>query len=239
MAGFTVNTTRPVRFLRRFSGNMEPPVYTFPVDENDTSTAVYAGNLFLFEDTGKVTHADGASGFARPGDGAEAAGTTGDTGIAGFAIGASAGAPPFPTSGGASANGLLFTTPSSMTTNDPIPETEKVALIITLPDCLFLGNLGTSSSNVEADYDVSTRTILNLREGLSVSVAAVDYSLAFVDVGATTANTVRIIDYHYPKMKPTARSTTGQGDPWKMVSATQKNAEVVFHVIDSQWSSLA
>lgn len=230
---FTANSVKPVKFLRRPGFPEGAPIYEFPV--GNAGTVFRPMNLLLLEDTGKVVLCTGAAGFARPGDGAEA--SAADSGIAGFFAGGSTSSPPFPSSAG---NQGAWTSPNPLTTNDPIPATEKVPVIMTLPDLIFEANLGTSAANVEADTNVSTRTILGVREGLSVCTAYVlhgDTNIAYIDISATT-NTARPLNYAYPQ-PPATRGTTASGDPYLLQGAAVINARVEFHVIDSMWDPLA
>lgn len=226
---FTIGVS-PITFERRFSGNMEPPVYEFPV--SDTATVFRKGNIILAASSGKAVLGTGAAG-AVPGTGVAL--STADNGLLGFFWAGTASAPQFPTSAGVQGS---WTSPAAVTANDPIPAGEYVSVVLALPDCIFGGNFGTSAAAVEADYATSDRTSLLVREGLAAATVAAQNNVAFVDVSGT-ANIVQPIAYKYPQTRPQARSTTGVVDPWLLAGTTVTNARVEFHLIATYWSPLS
>jgi len=234
---FTANTVKPVRPLRTLFGGMVPvPVYDFPV--LTTSLAVYEGHAFQFIVTpaGTVEECDGTSGQGVPGTGIPVAALTGG-GLVGFAVGASTGAPPFPTAAGATSGGLIFTTPSAVTANDPIPENEKVKLALAMPHVVFYGHLADSSGGAEVDYSATDRNDLFKLFAISASITAGDNDVAFLDKSVTTGNAcARPINWAYPQGVPVARTTTAQRDPWELTGTGKVNPAVEFIVARSVWS---
>lgn len=232
---FTANTVRPVRPLRLlFGGEIPVPVKLFPCA--DTSAAIYEGNALQFDATavGTVTKCTGTN--SAPGTGIVVAALTGG-GLVGFAVGASTGAPPFPTAAGAASGGLIMTTPSSVTANDPIPETEKVLIALALPHVVFAGNLCSSSATNEIDYSATDRNDIGKIYALSVSKTAGDNAVVFLDFAVTTGNAcARPIDFMYPQNVPVARSTSAVRDPWELTGTGKVNPRVEFVVGRSVFS---
>ncbi len=253
----TLSTLRPIRFLRRFSGSMEPPVYTFPL--GDTSLAIYKGDGLTHltataaTPTGKVVKVNGAAARGVPGTGVSISAVSG-AGLVGFAISALSSAPPFPTSGGASAppqvysGALLLTTPASLTANDPIPDTEKVAVVLCLGDCVFYGHEGNNATDITAparipDQAAGTASTVGGISRFALShTASANQEPAYVDtsVHATGNAIVQVLDWAYPQL-PQARSATAGADPlaFRGGASGTVNPAVEFVIVGGAWNPVA
>ena len=224
----SANTTTPLRFLRRFSGNMEPPVYEFPVLQ--TSQAWRPGDLAVIAATtdGKVTIGTTALAVAA---------TLAGVGVVGVFKGASSSAPIFPTSAGVQG---VYTSPAAVTTDDPIPENEKISCILTLPDCIFVAHQVNNATDITApdrQYATTTGGVLAVME-LVVQAPTGETSRVMVDSSAQTAQMAFVLAYAYPQPIPQTRSASSGADPFRvrMSTAGTSNPAVEFQFMRTLWN---
>lgn len=231
----TAKTTRPVQFLRRFSGAMEPPVYEFPVIQTATTWRKGDGVVIAAANEGKVTKATGAGGTGIP------IATLTGIGLVGFYYGPSSSAPPFPTETGVQG---VYTSPAAVTTNDPIPDNEKIAVVLALPDCIFMGHQTNGETDIvapiRAPSAIGTGGVLR-RMGLSVIVPTGESSRVLVDSSVDGADVNQIsmpLNWAYPQL-PAARGTTGMLDPFaiRLGANGTVNPAVEFYTLGTLWST--
>lgn len=210
---------------------MEPPVYDFPAA--GTSVTWRKGDAAIIVGTpdGKVTKATGAAGT-----GIILAEVDG-SGLVGFFYGPSTGAPTFPTAAGVQG---IFISPSALTTNDPIPENEKVSLILALPDCIFRAHQTNGATDITAPIRnpsaVGTGGLL-IRNGLWVGTPTGETERVMYDSSVTTNAIAFALDWAYPQM-PQARSTSASADPLRVRLSTggTSNPAIEFQVVNSVWN---
>lgn len=233
----TALTTTPVKFLRRMSMPGVCPTYLFPVGESSSVVYRFGDALVMDPTTGKVVKGSGAAATGIP-----LSAATG-VGLVGFAVGASASAPPFPTAAGVASGSVVLTGPATHTPADPIPATEYILVAIPLPDCIFQGHM----TNGATDITVPTRTTgaaggLLERFGLWVGTPTGETSRVMVDVSTATTNTIATtLDWAYPQPIPAARGTSGVADPWRVILGTAGtvNPAVEFVCVGTMWNPTA
>lgn len=232
----SANTTTAIKFLRRMSMPGMCPTYLFPVGENG-ATYRKGDPVSMDPTTGKVVKSTGAAGVGIP------ISAVGGVGLVGFAVGASAAAPPFPTSTGASSGDVVLTGPSTHTAADPIPASEYLLVALPLPDCVFQGHM----TNGVSDITAPTRTTgaaggLLERFGIWVGVPSGETSRGMVDVSTVATNTIVVtLDWAYPQPIPSARSTTGVADPYRVIlgASGTSNPAVEFICVGTMWNPTA
>lgn len=225
----SANTTRPLRFLRRLSGNMEPPVYDFPVIETTTTWRKGDAAKFAAAADGGVTHCTGAGT-------AIGISTTAGAGLVGFFYGASSDAPVFPTSAGVQGT---YISPSSITANSwPPPANTKIAVVLALPDCIFQ----VHGQNNNTDITAPTRTTLATgglfyRVGLCTITPTGETERVMLDFNVTTTGIAKPIRFSYPQL-PQARSSTANADPYQMVlgASGTSNPSYEVYIDNSVWN---
>lgn len=232
----SAGTTTQIAFLRRFSGNLEPPMATFPV--SDTTTAFRFGQPLVIDATnGKVKLASGAAATGIP----LASLNTGMVGIVG---GANISSFTAPTAAGAHAGGIAFTSPASVTTNDPIPENEKVTVILALEDCVFRGHMTNGATDITAPTRafVAATGGLFQRMGIWVGTPTGETLRGMLDTTTVTTNTLTCpIEWAYPQPVPQTRSSSSAADPFRFAggSGGTANPAVEFTVIGTWWNPTA
>lgn len=203
----SANTSRPLRFLRRASGSMEPPVFEFPVGETDTTWRSGDAAVFPASPDGKIDRGTGAIAISDI-DG---------RGLVGFFVGPSASAPTFPTAAGVQG---IFTSPASLTTNDPILATEFISVVLALGDCVFVANQLNNVTDITAPVRVPAAGTGGLfrRQGLRESTPTGETSRLFVDSSVLgSGNAIALpMAYAYPQM-PQARGTGAGADPNRVI----------------------
>lgn len=196
----SANTTRPVQFLRRLSGKMEPPVYPFPVGQTSTTWRKGDGVFIPATPDGKVDKATGAAATGI------AISEVDGTGLLGFFYGPKF--PPSPTSAGVQGT---YTSPASLTTDDPIPEDEKINVVLALGDCVFMAHETNGATDITAPIRnpsaAATGGVL-VRHGLWVGTPTGETERVMVDASTrTTGNLLAyILDWAHPQL-PLARGT--------------------------------
>ncbi len=218
----TANTTRPVQFLRRFSGSMEPPLYEFPVGTASVVWRKGDGVYIPATPDGKVDKAAGAAGT-----GINLPQVDGE-GLIGFFHGPSASAPPFPSS-----TGIQGTYTSPTITTDGAAD-ERISVCLCLPDCLFMAHQTDGASDITdpiRNPSASATGGLLRRNGLWVGTPTGETERVMYDCSVTTNAIAFAWDWAYPQMQP-ARGTSYVGDPnaWK---TTTDNPAIEFSVIIS------
>jgi hypothetical protein len=236
---------------------MEPPVYNFPIA--DTSLAIYKGDGMVHlaataaSPTGKVVKVNGATARGVPATGVPISLVTG-AGLVGFAYAALSSNPPFPTTGGASAapqvysGALLLTTPAAVTANDPIPDTEKLAIVICLSDCIFYGHEGNNATDITAPARIPDQAAATASSVGGISRFALSHTASanqepcYVDtsVHGTGNAIVQVLDWAYPQIAQ-ARSTTAGADPgaFRGGASGTTNPAVEFILVGGAWNPTA
>lgn len=231
----SAGTTMPLRFLRRLSGNMEPPILEFPVD---TADEVWRPGDAVEIDTtpnGRVGKAAGAAatGILIPDDEGG--------GLVGFFLAGSAGAPSFPTAAGVQGT---WTAPSSLVSLDTAiaPDTEKISVCLSLDDVIFYAHQTNGATDITAPTTAFVAATGGLHTPLGLWVGTPTGETERVMVDTTTAPTdanaymCLPVAWVYPQM-PIARGTTGLGDPnqIKMGTGGTNNPAVELFIRMSIW----
>ena len=227
----SAGTTRPVQFLRRLSGNMEAPYYSFPVIETSTTWRPGDGAIIHATPDGKVNKATGAAAT-----GIILAQVDG-SGLVGFFASASSSAPVFPTTTGVQG---IYVSPAAVTTNDPIPDNEWVNLVLALPDCIFMGHETNGATDITAPIRAPSASAtggLMYRCGLWVGTPTGETERVMLECAVTTNAIAFPINWAYPQL-PIARSTSTLADPRRIKTGTAgtPNPAVEFQVVNSVWN---
>lgn len=233
-------TTTPLKFLRRVSGNMEPAMITLPV--NDTSTAYRFGHPLMVDATnGKVKLATGAAGT-----GMVISAINATVGLVGIVGGFAAEAFVAPTAAGAHAGGIAFTSAASLTAADPIPSSEKVAVILATDDSIFAGHETNGATDITAPTRIfaeATGGILQ-RVGLWIGTPTGETARGMIDCSVAAADANQIVlplEWRYPQPIPQARGASAGPDPFRVVlgSGGTSNPAVEFKFVGTLWNPTA
>lgn len=228
----SANTTTPIKFLRRFSMPGPCPTYLFPAV--GTSVVFRPGDAVVVDKTtGKAEKAAAVIAINT---------ASNDAVMIGYFAGPSAGAPPFPSSAGVQG---AFTNQASLTTNDPIPENEKVLVMLCLPDCVFQGHQTTNNGDITAPVRApaaSTGGILSRFSQIPATPTGENVRTVLdtnvIDAGNVTTI---VLDYAYPQPIPSARSASGAADPYRVVlgASGTTNPAVEFICVGTMWNPIA
>lgn len=229
-------TTRALRFGRRLSGNMEPPIYEYPVGETSTTWRIGDGVLIPGTPDGKVDKATGAAGtgiIIAEVDGA---------GLVGFFYGPSGSAPIFPTSAGVQG---VYISPAALTADDPIPDNEMISVVLALDDCIFIAHQTNGATDITAPVRAPAATTGGIltRYGLWVGTPTGETSRVMVDSsfggpGGSGNTLAHVQKYAYPQL-PLARGTGASADLYyvKLGASGTPNPAVEFKVCGGVFTS--